>query len=436
MSQALNKAGGAERDNNERIKFRYHALDALRVIAFGILILYHIGMYYVLEWGWHIKSDQPQAWLQDIMILSNQWRMSLLFLISSMVLTVLLTRIRFHFVSYCKQALVLVGQRTQRLFIPLIFGMFVIVAPQVYIEWTVNGVIETPFFQFYLEYINPNTHWLEERQSSIGLLTWNHLWFLPYLWVYTLLLIALFPLLVQIRKVPINFAAFTFLICTAMVIVWFALKSRYPTTHDLLNDWYSHAKYMLVMLVGAVIILRPTLWVAITRWRYISLLVATSMYLLIIADRHDLFGPVGTWMNESWWFRVFVGYVVVVNHWAWLAAVLGFGIRFLSKPYNWVRYLNGAILPYYMLHQTLIVIAAYTLHSAGLPIGIQFMLILLITVAGCALIYELAKKNVVSRVLFGLKVKHSSSNSERYLAKKIPDNHLPGTQISRTKKAV
>ncbi|NDV91445.1 acyltransferase family protein [Alteromonas sp. 345S023] len=428
MSQALNKAGSLEHGKSKAIKTRYHALDALRVIAFGILILYHIGMYYVLEWGWHIKSEQPQAWLQDIMILSNQWRMSLLFLISSMVLTVLLTRIRVNLISYFKHAFVLVGQRTQRLLIPLLFGMFVIVAPQVYIEWTVNGTIDRSFFQFYLEYINPNTQWLKERQSDIGLLTWNHLWFLPYLWVYSLILIVLFPLLAQVGKLPLNFAVFSVLTCTAMLVVWLMLKSRYPTTHDLLNDWYSHAKYMLVMLVGAVVILRPTLWLAFVRWRYISLVVALTMYLLIIADRHDVFGPVGTWMEESWWFRIFVGYVVVVNHWAWLAAVLGFGIRYLSKPYSWVRYLNGGILPYYMMHQTIIVVAAYSLHSIGLPIGLQFVVILSLTLAGCAVTYELAKTNVVSRVLFGLKVRAQVNKSKPFLATQVQASPLSGTK--------
>ena len=167
MTQAINRSEST----------RFYALDALRVIAFGVLILYHIGMYYVLEWGWHIKSEQPLAWLQDVMILTNQWRMSLLFLISSMVLTVLLTRVEPKPLLFLKRAGELITQRTQRLMIPLLFGMFVIVAPQVYIEWTVNGVIDTTFTQFYLEYINPNTQWLAERHSDIGLLTWNHLWF-------------------------------------------------------------------------------------------------------------------------------------------------------------------------------------------------------------------------------------------------------------------
>lgn len=391
---------------------RFHALDALRVIAFGVLILYHIGMYYVLEWGWHIKSEQPQAWLQDVMILTNQWRMSLLFLISSMVLTALLTRIEPQPLLFLKWSGVLIAQRTQRLLIPLLFGMFVIVAPQVYIEWTVNGIIDTSFTQFYIEYINPNTQWLAERHSDIGLLTWNHLWFLPYLWVYSILLILLFPVMAQLRKLQIGMITFAFASSTAMVAIWLMLRNTYPTTHDLLNDWYSHAKYFLVMLVGAVIILQPKLWEALERTRYVSMLVALCMYSLIIADRHDMFGPVGDWMTEFWWFKVMVGYIVVLNHWAWLAAILGFGKRYLSKPMAWVNYLNGGVLPYYMMHQTLIVVAAYILHFIGLPVSIQFVLILLFTLLGCALTYELAKRNVVTRVLFGLKVKRKGVSRE------------------------
>jgi uncharacterized membrane protein len=34
---------------------RLHCLDWLRVIAMGILLMYHIGMVYVSDWGYHYK---------------------------------------------------------------------------------------------------------------------------------------------------------------------------------------------------------------------------------------------------------------------------------------------------------------------------------------------------------------------------------------------
>lgn len=60
---------------------RRHDLDWLRVIAFGLLLLYHVGMDYV-TWDWHVKSPTTQLMLEPVMLLSSPWRMSLLLLIS------------------------------------------------------------------------------------------------------------------------------------------------------------------------------------------------------------------------------------------------------------------------------------------------------------------------------------------------------------------
>ncbi len=43
---------------------RRYDIDALRVFAFGLLILYHVGMFYVADWGWHVKSNYQAEWLQ------------------------------------------------------------------------------------------------------------------------------------------------------------------------------------------------------------------------------------------------------------------------------------------------------------------------------------------------------------------------------------
>ena len=399
---------------------RYFELDALRVIAFGVLIFYHIGMYYVLEWGWHIKSDVQFPLLQDVMILTNQWRMSLLFLISAMVFTVVLRRAYGQTTSRWRVSLSLLGKRALRILIPLVFGMFVIVAPQVYVEWTVSGALAMPFSEFYVAYINPNTDLFIDKQSVIGLLTWNHLWFLPYLFVYSAFILLFFPLIrfVEVRALRVldSLALFSVLVVTIMTAIWLELRVAYPTSHDLLNDWYSHAKYFFVMLVGIVVALRPALYAAIMRSRYVSLTIAIALYSVIILDRHDLLGPTGQLMESSPGFRVLVGVIVVLNHWAWLAAILGFGRKYLSNPSKVVSYLNKGVLPYYMVHQTIIVVAAFFLSSRVSSTLGEFILITLITVVGCALTYEVAKRFLILRFLFGLKLNtspHSSLATQR-----------------------
>ena len=66
---------------------RRHDIDFLRVFAFSLLILYHVGMFYVYDWGWHVKSAYQAEWLQLPMTFTNQWRMSLLFVISGLAIS-------------------------------------------------------------------------------------------------------------------------------------------------------------------------------------------------------------------------------------------------------------------------------------------------------------------------------------------------------------
>ena len=54
---------------------RRHDLDWVRVAAFALLVLYHVGMFYVADWDWHVKSAYLAEWLQWPMRVVNQWRM-------------------------------------------------------------------------------------------------------------------------------------------------------------------------------------------------------------------------------------------------------------------------------------------------------------------------------------------------------------------------
>lgn len=97
-------------------------MDWLRVIAFGLLLLYHVGMYYV-TWDWHVKSPTTQLMLEPVMLLSSPWRMSLLLLISGVATAFMLRKPED-----------LLYRRLRQLLLPLLFGMAVIVPPQSYYQ--------------------------------------------------------------------------------------------------------------------------------------------------------------------------------------------------------------------------------------------------------------------------------------------------------------
>ncbi len=362
-------------------------LDWLRIGAFALLILYHCGMYYVADWGWHVKNSQTWDWLQDLMKLTNPWRMSLLFLLGGMALA--MARPRFS-------ALRLLQLRASRLLVPLLFGMFVVVVPQVYFEARSQQLIEPGYWQFWWQYINPNTELLREHHSPIGLLTWNHLWFLPYLFCYSVLLLPLHGLLSRLAsacdKVPLwGFAALLSGLLLAAVLT---LRADFPSTHALLDDWYNHAKYGLVFVAGYLLILQKHWWAALPRWRYGLLVTALLGYALLVADNHDVFDHLA---GNAVVLQTLFSLCTVLNHWAWLGMLLAFGALYLQKPNfdrtdRLRRYASAAILPWYVLHQTLTVVFAVALQPLQLHDGIEALLLVSLTVLGCGLGYELMRR--------------------------------------------
>ena len=384
---------------------RHYDLDWLRTLAFGLLILYHIGMYYVADWGWHIKSDVTSEALQNLMILTNQWRMSLLFFISAMALA--LAQQRSSRVS-------LLGLRSNRLLIPLLCGMFIVVVPQVYFEALSQQLMEPGFFSFWWQYINPNTELLRDHHSPIGLLTWNHLWFLPYLWCYSVLLLLGAPRLNALARLlqPVPGRIALLVVMVVLIAAWYFLRQAYPSSHALVDDWYNHAKYFSVFIAGYLFALQGNWWQKVIEHRRWLMLAAMLCYGLIIADRNGLFDSIPDSFGESVTGRLIVGVVLALNHWGWILALVGYAGRYLNRPTNkldkdggLLHYSNNAILPWYMLHQTLIIVFAVWLKPLALPTGIEAIALIVLTCLGCWAGYELIKRFWLSRWLFGLKVK-------------------------------
>jgi len=150
---------------------RRYDLDWLRIIAFGFLIFYHIGMFYV-SWGWHVKSVHAGSFAEPAMRLLNPWRLALLFFISGVAL-------RFAFdkaASGSSTTTRFTAGRTWRLLLPILFGIHVIVAPQSWLQLLESGEIDLSFWGFYSEYLIGST-----SKYSIIIPTWNHLWYVVYL---------------------------------------------------------------------------------------------------------------------------------------------------------------------------------------------------------------------------------------------------------------
>ena len=389
------------------IDSRRFDVDWLRSLAFILLIFYHIGMFYVFDWGWHVKSAYQSEFLQNLMLLLNRWRMPLIFLISGIALSLVEPKIN---------ASKLLKLRFVRIFIPLVIGMYLIVPPQLYFELVQKEGFNGGYLTFLSFYINPNTDMFTQYHGSpLGLLTWNHLWYLTYLWHYTLIYLALRPLLTRIDWSTINQkvgAGKLFLIWWSwVVIVIFWLKADNPITHNLVDDWYNHAISFSIFLLGYCLPKCKIGWDQIITHRRKFLIGALIGYAATLI-LHE--GRLGRFLDssgvdvaalashiETW---LVINSIIAMNLICWLFTLLGYAGRYLTKSNRFLNYMNEAILPWYILHQTMTIIFAVWLAKLQLGPVFEPILLILLTFSGCFVGYEIIKRFKVTRFIFGLKI--------------------------------
>lgn len=389
---------------------RRYDIDALRVLAFGLLILYHIGMYYVADWDFHIKSTHQTAWLQLPMLVSNQFRMPLIFLISGLAM---------NFVWNKYQPTVLALRRVWRLLLPLVFGMAIVIAPQNYYEALSNHAITRGFGHFFLTYLTGGDFppLAYDNDPSPGW-TWNHLWYLPYLLCYTLLLIPVGLVLDRfgrpLRRAFGRLRGIRLLVLPILPLALYGavLYPRFPyVNHALVDDWYAHAMYLTFFFYGFLIGRDPAFWEELLRLRKVALPLAAGLFVafyFIVIRAPDEGSAAHTQLALL---------VVYLNRWVWIVAVLGWGHRLLNCPFKWLPYATEAVYPWYILHQTILIAAAYELSQARLGPVLEPALVLAATILGCLVLHEFVIRRVpLLRVLFGL-----SANPARPLRARVPE---------------
>ncbi len=396
---------------------RRYDLDWVRVGAFGVLILYHVGMVYV-SWDWHVKSPQAGPALEPLMLLSAPWRLSLLFLVSGVATAFLLGK------AQAAQAaggrLRFFGPRSWRLLLPLLFGMLVIVPPQAYYELLDSrypGGYHDGYPAFWLRYLQADSSFCDD-DGCLRLPTWNHLWFVAYLWVYTMVIGVL--AVAAPRAVERLRAGAARLLTGWGLLVWpivylaaarVGLIGRFGSTHALVDDAYNHVQYVGVFALGFLIARSRPVWDAIERRRWPALGLALGAWIFIaayFAAYADADPPAA--------LRQVQRTVWAVQQWCAIVAVLGFARRFASHDGPLLRYLVPAVFPVYILHQTLIVVLAYELRPLALPPLLEGPLLVALTLAGCFGGYELIRRIGWLRPLFGLKARVRAERSTPVVA--------------------
>lgn len=352
--------------NHRTASARRYDLDWLRIAAFGLLILYHCGMAFV-AWDWHIKLARLD-WLEPVMLFTNAWRLLLLFLISGIASAAMLGK------SGSGGSEGFLASRSRRLLLPLLLGVVLVVPPQPWVEVQVKGVWSGSFWQFWqTEYFS-----FSDRLGLI-LPTWNHLWFVVYLWLYTLLL-ALLP---AAARAALGTGAarllaghrLLWLPMLAIAAVRITLADRFPESHDVVSDWCMHWIYAGGFFLGVAMGTAGPIWAGVARLWRLGLVLGIAGWVVVALIAGQPGDPTGVSLILSRAARA-------VQAWGMIIGLLGAAQRWLAFDHPWRQPLAEAVFPAYLVHQTIIVITAWWLLPLGLPLATQAILLVGTTLIG------------------------------------------------------
>lgn len=373
--------------NTSRLPF----LDGLRVAAFALLIPYHVGMYYV-TWDWHVKSPAASDALEPFMAMSYPWRLSLLFLIAGAACHGL----------FAKRGLLGTWRdRSARLLLPLIFGMLVIVPPQAYYEVLTKAPQLLPgdggYLDFWAAYVKGGKYC--RGNDCMDVPTWNHLWFLPYLWVYALVGAVVAR---SVRRGPaLQLPTWAWLLAPVVVLALLRVfvMPHHPSTHNLVDDLYNHLVYGFMFALGwaSRTPLAQGLWPAALRLRWVALAMALAAWVVL-----------RVW--SEWWsptprpeaVTAALRTVSAGLSWWAIVAACGWAQRLFTHESPWLKQAGAAVFCLYILHQSVIVLLTQALKPFTLPWGLEAVLLMGLTFAICALAYRVARRVPGLALLLGI----------------------------------
>lgn len=387
----MTQTSGTSQTGRPELSRRYD-VDWLRVLGMMVVFLFHNARFFDTD-GWHVKSPRTTPVVTMIVIFAVQWMMPLFFILSGIG--------AYHALAHQGWRQYLVS-RVKRLAVPLIFGIFVIIAPwQVYLERVSHGQYSGSFWSWY-------PHYFEGWFGLGGNFAWMgvHLWYLEALFVFSLITLPLF-LVLQARPGDRLVAALSrlatmpgliFLLAMPIAIMEFVANSPALRESFGRRDFggWSLLPYLAIFVVGFLLAGRAEMAQVIERHRVAGLVVAllTFVAAYIAVKQHGL-------PESGIAFAALRGLFC----WAFLIAFCGFASRYLRFRNGFLKYANEAVLPFYILHQTIILTVGYYVLPLDTRLWIEYLIITTISFIVIMALYELLIRRInVLRFLFGLKM--------------------------------
>jgi peptidoglycan/LPS O-acetylase OafA/YrhL len=381
---------------------RLHYLDWLRVLAILGVFLFHAVHPFDLN-DWTIKNAELSMTVTVFLGLLFPWGMPFFFLIAGAGTWFALRR---------RTAGQFATERFRRLLIPCIVGCVLLSPIMLYFQWR-HRILIGEWHDSFWPYVLVHRAGFSPRWfGEIG----YHLWFLGFLFCFSLLGLPLFLWLEGRRgqAVLTRLAAWCEHRCGALLfilpllVVRLGLKPFFPIE----QDWADFFYLMSFFVLGYILYSRAQFTRAVRRDSAILLalgIVSTAAwaYLALTAESFDVNAAPRAPKDFALWT------MVTINSWCWTTFVLFIGMRYLDFSSKWLQYAQEAVLPFFLLHQpVIIVIAFYVVQwDAGIPVKLVTVVVgsFLVTLA----IYELVIRRIGPlRTLFGMKARPGTPDTQ------------------------
>jgi fucose 4-O-acetylase-like acetyltransferase len=389
----------------EATRKRAYYVDWLRVLAVLALFPFHTGQIYNEEAAFYVKDTGSVPLIMGINSFIYLWHMPLFMFLSG---------IGSYYALRFRSGKAYLLERFRRLLIPLVFGTLVLIPPLTYIRmfgdpdkvWPIgfadNAIpgFDKSYFEYYPDFFNgiyPN-----------GNADWGHLWFLAYLFTFSLIALPVFLyfksekgkwMIDWLKKVVMKPAGiFLFFIPIAAIEV--LLRRAYPNVQNLISDWANFLMFITVFIFGFIMMSDEQFGEAVDRyWR-----TALTIGLLIVTGLSVIFAArIQTGLSENTYYFVEMT-LRGIAIWLCMIGFLGFGRRYLNRGGRFIIYASEAALPVYILHLPVLGMIGFYVIQFDLPIVIEYIAILILSLMVSVLLYEiLVKRFNIVRFFFGLK---------------------------------
>lgn len=373
------------------IQPRLYYIDWIRIIAFSLLILLH-GMVPFTAIPWEINNGERSELLTKIVFWLHQWRLPLLFFVSGLGINLSMksrTLASFY------------GERFRRLFIPLLFAMFFFIPIQPYFEFLQKGKISPGYWNFYQQV------W-QLKVYPDGPLTWSHMWFIVYLIAFNLLLFPIFFLGKQkwvagkraVLEHRFGSPVLLALAVLPIIGIIYKLSIEYPENGSLTEDWFAFTMFITMLVYGYLVGASQAFWKQTAQYRWITGGMALTSGLILF---FTYWTPIPSFTIKD---NRFMMYCVLngIHIWSMILFWCGMAKQYLDKPSPVLRYLNEAVYPYFIIHQTIIVALGYYIVQWQMPLMVKCILLISLSVLMIMSIYHLViRKTKLTRFLFGMK---------------------------------